>query len=298
MTLFLFEVVLIRKKSSGRVVDEKGRGRRAGKSSSGGRETASREEVVSRRSGKSVVRRKGFDIGDLAEKYFDHLYAYLGLETLGIDRFLARRVIEDVLDLLYHDASSKPALDAVLRKIDRFKQEVLGFVAYRLACELREFNSDVLEFIIYNGGRYIVGEVSNLYRIATRIGREDLIPYLASIWEKFGSAMPVKCPKCGFKSINPDQYCVVCGYVVTEEYIRSELGFDEKFRAFISYASEKDLQDIKNMGVVLVSDNHVLNPRSVDVYRFSSSRVMYRVNLRKSDYLLIDEEINRRRAST
>lgn len=294
-TLFLYEVVLI-KRGSGRGGSTSNKGRKR-KSSSVTEEIKSGVSVSTKKKSKTVARRRGVDISDLTEKYFDHLYTYLGLEMLNIDRSLARKIIEDILDLLYRDASSKPALDAVMKKIDRFRQDVYGYIAYKLASELKEINSSTLEFIVYNGGKYIVSEISNLYNIAIRIGRSDLIPHLASIWDKFGNTMPIKCPRCGFRSITPDQSCEICGYVVTEDYIRKELGFDEKLREFLNYASDKDLYDIKNLGVVLVSNNSVINPRNIGSYRFTGSKVFYQINLRKNDYLLIDEEINRRKAS-
>lgn len=284
------EVVLIKKKESGRAAERKG-----GKGSSSSARAKLDKEVDSSKTAKRV-RKKGFETSDLVDKYFDQLYSYLGLESLNIDQSLARRIIEEVLYLLYKDVSSKPTLEAILKKIDRFKQEIYGLIAYRLATELREFSSDVLDFIVYNGGKYIVGEISSLYRIASRTGRSDLVPVLVSIWEKFGNTTPVKCPRCGFRSVAPDQSCSVCGHVVTEDYIRKELGFEDKLRIFLSYADEKDLRDIIDLGVVLVSDSSILNPRGLDK-RKVSGKLLYQISLRKSDYLLIIEEISKRRSS-
>ncbi len=164
-------------------------------------------------------------------------------------------------------------------------------IAARMLEELKEFTNEQLEFIVYNGGRMIIPEISRLYSILRKRRREDLISYLQYVWEKYGRPAPVKCPRCGFRAIMPDYTCYVCGHVVTESYIRREIGFEEKFKEFLREASVAELRNALEYGFVFVSKDGVKAPRT----RLDPTKIYYQVYLKPSEQAMIREEVSKRK---
>lgn len=195
--------------------------------------------------------------------------------------------------MLYGGASSKPSLDAVLKKINRLKTEIYGFISYKLITEYSKLNDKILEFIVLNGNKYVVSEAPTIYRLLIKHNRVDLVPNLNYLWEKYGKPTPIKCPKCGFNAVGPDQCCTICGYVVSENYIREQIGFNEKFQKYVSEASVAELIDLKNVGFILVSSDGVYHPRFSHKLLFEN-KVFYNITLKARDFMVIDEEISRR----
>jgi len=151
-----------------------------------------------------------------------------------------------------------------------------------------------LEFIIGNGGSYIVSYIDKLYRLVVKHNREDLLQTLQYTWEKYGYPTPVKCPKCGFRAVMPDYSCFICGYVVGEDYVRRELDFPSKFQIFIEQASVAELREVMDLGIVLIGDSGVFNPK----HRYNAGvndKYLYPIYLKGRDIGLILEEIGRRK---
>jgi len=239
-------------------------------------------------------KRKGLDTAKLALSLFSDLRAYLGLDVLKLPGKLEEKIVYEVIDMLYSHVSSKPKLDAVLRKIKRFRDHVNAVIAAKILEEVENPSDEQLEFIVYSGGRAVIPEISKVYSLLKKRGREDLISYLESVWEKYGFPSPVKCPKCGFRAVMPNSSCYVCGYVVTEDYIRKELEFDEKLKAYVEIASVAELKDIADLGYVLVGEEGVFSPRYG--YKLSSKgKLLYPVYLKSRDYIVINEAIASRK---
>lgn len=230
----------------------------------------------------------------LVESFYEELYSYLGLDTLNIPDNLAHKIIYEILDMLYGGLSSKPKLDAVLKKIKRYREKIYGIISYMLLENLKDLSEEQLEFIVYNGGQFLVRDISHLYMLLKKISRNDLITYLEYIWEKYGNPSPIKCPKCGFRAIMPDFTCNICGYVVSEEYIRREIGFDEKFKIYVEQASVAELRDVMDLGYVLVGENGIKSPRYKHKLSFEK-KYYYPIYLKRKDVVLIMEEISRRK---
>ncbi len=167
-------------------------------------------------------------------------------------------------------------------------------IVNKLLEELADFNDEQLEFIVYNGGRAVVPEISRIYELLKKKGREDLISYLEYVWEKYGNPTPVKCPKCGFRAVVPDYSCLICGYVVSEEYIRKVLGFNEKFKEYVENASAAELRDIAQLGYVLVGENGVFSPRYRHKLVFER-KYFYPIYLKAHEYTLIYDELSKRK---
>lgn len=257
-------------------------------------ESSSVEKVAKKTKRRRKARVKGFDIKKLADQVFADLRIYLGLDTLNVPEDLSRKIVFEILDMLYSNISTKPKLDSIIKKIRRYRDKVNMVIAAKMLEELRDFTDEQLEFIVQNGGRLIVSEISNLYRLLKKRGRIDLIEYLKYVWEKYGFPTPISCPKCGFRAITPDYSCQVCGYVVTENYIRRELGFDDKFKMYIKEASVAELKLVVDLGYVLVGEDGVKNPK-LKHKLFFEKKIYYPVYLKAHELVLIQEEISQRK---
>lgn len=245
------------------------------------------------RSSKTRAVSKSIDIDKLTKEVFNDLYGYLGLDALGVDEETAYKIIFEILDMLYSEQSTKPKLDAILKKINRFREQVNMVIASRLLEEVSEPSVEQLEFIVYNGGKAVVPEISRIYSLLKKHGRADLIDYLTYVWERYGYVTPVKCPKCGFRAVSPDFSCSVCGYVVSEDYVRKELGFSDKFRDYVVNASIAELREVLQIGYVLLSSDGVYSPFLRHKLVFDR-KIFYPIYLKSGEYNLIYEEMGRR----
>ncbi|WP_440059859.1 hypothetical protein ACSU1N_01465 [Thermogladius sp. 4427co] len=221
---------------------------------------------------------------------YPYVYEAVGLSQLGLDEDKARKIVLEVLDYVTQGLSSKPDVETVLRRIKRFRPQVNELISAKLL-ELSEKPSiEQLEFIVLNGGRAIIGEISRLYKLARDYGREDLVSFLRYNWEKYGIRSPVQCPRCGFYSVMPDYSCYICGAVVSEKYVREQLGFEEKFSEFLKLSSIAELRLSIERGYVLLGEDGVYNP----LYKPSKPAVLFQIYLKPSETARIIEEINSR----
>ncbi len=249
------------------------------------------EDIPRRRSKRRKRKVKTIDIGSIADKYFVELSEALGLSVLNLGEKLEREIVRAVLDAIITSSSYKPSLDTLIKRIARHRKKLNKLISAIMLDSIQQLTPEQMEFIISYGEEVVVPYVPELYARARQLGREDLIGFLQYIWEKYGRPTPVQCPRCGFRAITPDLSCYVCGYVVTEDYIRERLEFDTKFREYITAASVAELREIMNIGFVLVSDVEIRSPRSkID----PSIRTYYPIYLRPSEYSQILEEIHSR----
>lgn len=226
------------------------------------------------------------DVSKIINKWFNELYSYLGLDTLGLNTEQGYRVVSEILDKLYSESSTTPTLDAIIKKIKRHADQVNSMIALYLLTNKSILNDQQLEFVVINGGRVVVEYVSELYKLIKKKNRDDLVNQLMYLWEKYGYVSPVKCPKCGFRSIMPDYSCIICGYVVSEEYVREELDFDNKFKMYIEQASIAELRDVLNIGFVLLSDTGVYSPRYSHKLSYEK-KIYFPIYLKSTDASLI-----------
>ncbi|MCY0868059.1 MAG: hypothetical protein OWQ48_02360 [Desulfurococcus sp.] len=245
------------------------------------------------KSRKSVSKRPArvFDTSRLVEEVLDQVYATLGLDALDVDREVALRIAREIAELAASGYTSKPSLDALLKKIQRNKAVLNELIASRILELVEKPSLRTLEFVIANGGKAIVRDISRLYKLAREQGRDDLIDALRAVWDKHGVKGLVKCPRCGFNSISPDYSCVVCGYVVSEKYVREELGFNEKFKEYLKTASVAELRTILEARLVLADQKWVYPPRGLSL---RGGEALYPIHLTRSDVDLIVNEINSR----
>jgi len=235
---------------------------------------------------------KTIDIGGIVEKYYNDFYEALGLESLSINEKLGKELIKSVLDMIITSSSYKPSLDVLLKRISRHRREINKLISATLLESLSNFNIEQLEFIINYGEEVTIPYISELYKHALKYGREDLVGYLRYLWDKYGRKSPIQCPKCGFYSIMPDLSCIVCGYIVSEDYIREKLGFSEKFNEYLSNTSVARLREIMDLGFVLVSDIDIKSPKEkIDLV----TRIYFPIYLKPNEISKIIEEIHNRK---
>lgn len=242
---------------------------------------------------KKKRKKQELDINKFAEAIFNEISDYLGLQLLGIDLNLQKEIVLEVINIIITSTSYKPSIETLFKRIKRNRELINMVISGKIleAIPVKKLTDTQLEFIIYNGARFIISYVSELYKEITRRGREDLLSYLKYIWEKYGVPAPIECPRCGFRAVMPDYTCYVCGYVVDDKYLRTRIGFDEKFREYLASASTAELRDVAEIGYVLVGEEGIRSPR----YRVEKRILYYPVYLTKKDLSLIDAEISKRK---
>lgn len=204
----------------------------------------------------------------------------------------AKEIIRDIVEIVASSYSSKPTPEAIVKKIKRNRQVFNEYIVSKLVKELDKFTHKQVEYIVTRGGRAILQDAERLYKIATRENREDLVDIIRSIWNNSGPRSLLDCPKCGFKAITPERYCMICGATITEDYIRRLLGFEDKFNIYLKTASIAELNETLQHGCVLVGEKGVYNPRSRRARL--ENPVLYMINLNRNEISRIVEEINSR----
>lgn len=233
------------------------------------------------------------DIDKLVEELYVPIFTQLSLtDDLGLPLEISRQIVKDIVEMLASEYSSRPTADMILKKARRNLQFLLEYTASKLLELLEKFTPQQLEYIILHGSRALIPEVERLYKSAVQLGRVDLIDQLRHVWNTYGPKGMIECPKCGFNAITPDNSCCVCGHVVTENYIRSSLGFNEKFELYIKSASVAELMEVLKYGYVLVGEKGVYYPRSPRAR--VENAVLYPVHLTASEVSKINEEISTR----
>jgi len=247
---------------------------------------------IPRKKGRRKKKAKTIDLKALAQQYRDGIIEALGIDYLGLKPSLMDEIVRDILDAVITSTSYKPSLDTIVKRINRYRRRLYKIVAAKILEDTSRLSEQQVEFIIAYGEEVAAQYVSELYRAIKSIGREDLVDALRYIWEKYGRPTPVSCPKCGFRAVMPDLSCLVCGYVVTEDYVREAIGFNEKFELFLKNSSVAVLQQVLDLGFVVVSDVDIRSPREkIDTF----IRYYYPVYLKPNELSAILEEISSRK---
>ncbi|WFO76120.1 hypothetical protein J4526_04610 [Desulfurococcaceae archaeon MEX13E-LK6-19] len=227
-------------------------------------------------------------------QYKDHIVEALGLDFLGLDERVIERIVKDLMDAVVTSTSYKPSLDVILKRIERHKKQLYKIIVYNMLenIPVKKMSMQQLEFVINYGEEVLIPYIDELYKVAVANNRDDLVSMLQYIWEKYGRPSPIACPKCGFRSVMPDLSCLVCGYVVKEDYVREKLDFDTKFMEYIKSASVAELREVLDIGFVLLSETCIKSPKE----RIDPSReFFYQIYLKPRDVSLILEEISNRK---
>ncbi|MCS7128961.1 MAG: hypothetical protein RMI83_06825 [Desulfurococcaceae archaeon] len=242
--------------------------------------------------GRGSVRKVNKDIvGELLVQYFDEISEALGLRGLVIDEGFQRELVREVLELIVHSTTSKPSIDVLLRRIKSNRRSINKFISAKILESTDKFTAEQLNFILSYGEEAVIPFISEIYRELIKSGRSELIDALKYVWEKYGRPTLVQCPKCGFRSIMPDYSCTICGYSVTESYVREQLSFSALFEEYVRTASISDLREVLDAGFVIVSESGIYSPRNKAV---SSLKAFYSIYLVGREISLIISEMSSR----
>lgn len=253
-----------------------------------------KEESHSGESKPVVARKKAskaFSIDDLVAKYSKDVLEFLGLSELSISENLKTQISREVIEAVTAGYSTKPDGETILKRIKRNIDLIYELVVHRILETLDNLDEKTLEYAVYRGGRAIITNVSKLYALSRKYGREDLIMILQAVWNKTASKDYIQCPHCGFNGLSSDFSCIVCGRIVSEQYVRSQLDFQSKFKMYVESASVAELRNVLELGYVLANSTGVFSPRSKNII---PGRIYYLIHLKPSDIHLILETISER----
>lgn len=229
----------------------------------------------------------------LAEEVFEHVDGIFGLTTvLELPRELAFKISKEVVELVASAYSSKPSPETLIKRIKRDRKTLFEVVVSKVLELVEKPTPRQLEYIVANGGRALLGEVEKLYKLAVAYKMDSAIEVLKHVWNTYRGKGFVECPRCGFNAVSPERYCIICGYVVSEDYLRAALGFEEKFNAYLKTASIAELNDVLKLGYVLVGEKGVYSPNSQRARL--ENPILYIVYLRKSEISRLLEEASSR----
>jgi len=253
------------------------------------REKTTKKTSTKRKTGRS----KKHDIDKLFEEAYEPMLALLSLtDDLSLPEETSKQIVREIVEMIASEYSSKPSIDAILKKAKRNIRVLYEYVVSKLLETLDKPTPEQLEYIVSHGSKTLIPEIGKLYRLALTYKREDLIEQLRHIWNTHGPKGMVECPKCKFNAITPENSCSVCGHVVTEEYIRRALSFTDKFELYVKTASVAELNEVLRYGYVLVGEKGVYYPRSPRARL--ENNVVYPIYLISSEISKITEEINSR----
>jgi len=228
------------------------RRRRTTTSSTASRTSSSRTRRRSRSTG--VYRVQRVDPEKVLESVLDDVVSQLGLDILGLDRSAYAEMLKPIIEGIVSQYSSRPSKDAILGRLKATAQHVYMYAAAYLLEKLDKLTSDQLEFVVSYSGPVAAKHAARLYREAKRLGREDLIPQLRRLWEMYGNPTPIPCPKCGFRAVTPDLYCMVCGYTLSEREAKEAIDFNVRLRELVEFYSPQEVLETIERGYVIVSD--------------------------------------------
>ena len=215
--------------------------------------TTSTSTSTSRRTRRSTV-----DTESWISRHISELIEKLGLDYLKLSHDEYRAILTKIVDLLRGEASTIN-MDTIVRRFKRNLEAMYKIMASMLLEIKDQLTDEQLEFVINNIGDAVLAYASKLYSEAVKRGRLDLVDRLRNEWDrawitKRQTALPVRCPQCGFSALMPDLTCLVCGNAVDEKILKEKLNFRELLHEFAkSYPREIIEATIKYGYVYLTS---------------------------------------------
>ncbi len=197
----------------------------------------------------------------LIDAVVNEVYERLALSDIGLSADEAREILQPIIEKIAEQYSSRPSKDQIVARIMRSQDKLLELISTYLVETRDELSEEQLEFVVYNGGLSIARYAPKLYRIASRLGREDIIDVLRSRWIEAGLATPYLCPRCGFYALTPSLTCIVCGAEVDEREFKESIGFSKLLEEFADEASLEDIREVVSEGRIAF-DGRGLKPPS------------------------------------
>ncbi|HIP57003.1 MAG TPA: hypothetical protein EYH02_02900 [Ignisphaera aggregans] len=217
----------------------------------------------------------------------------LGLDYLKLSHDEYQAILTKIVDLLRGEASTIN-MDTIVRRFKRNLEAMYKIIASMLLEIRDQLMDEQLEFVVNNIGDAVLAYAPKLYSEAIKRGRLDLVDRLRSEWDRAWvlrrqTALPVRCPKCGFSALMPDLTCLVCGSTIDEKLLKEKLNFRELLREFVkSYPREVVETTIKYGYVYLTSygikpPTEKRDPLDIEVV-LSRDEKEYLINLLKNEH--------------
>ncbi|WP_048061476.1 hypothetical protein [Hyperthermus butylicus] len=222
--------------------------------STSARTSSRRTRSTTRRRSSGVRRGSNIDVNKLLESIVDDAVQQLGLDILGLQREAYKEMLRPIVEGILSQYSSRPSRDTIISRMKATANNVYLFASAYLLERLEKFTPEQLEFIVSYGGPVAAKHVSKLYHEALRLDRRDLVPQIRSIWEMHGAPTPIPCPRCGFRAVTPDLYCMVCGYTLSEREAKEAIDFQERLRELVEFYGEHEVEETIEKGYVIVGE--------------------------------------------
>ncbi len=180
------------------------------------------------------------------------------VERLGIGSFVSASIILDIVESVvanYVESRGKSKIERadvelIVKRLELQREALYKHIASKIMVEEEELDSVKLEFIV-NYAPEIAGKTApTLYRLVKEKGPSHLLENLKRLWETYGSPTLLACPRCGFKALTPDFYCIVCGSTPEEGEVKRNMGFETQLRQAAVKWHEKLIAEAVNAGFV------------------------------------------------
>ncbi len=235
---------------------------------------------------KSRKKRIKVDARSLAEPMIDDVINALGIDYLDLSEKEKKEIAFTIVEELTSSISYRPSKRALLSRISRLKIRLAPLVAEKLLEKRKTLSEEILDYVINYGGPVAAAYVRRLYAKAKEYGRDDLISILRSIWETYGRPLPIKCPYCGFASIQPNFTCFVCGKKVSVSELKEAIDFEALLEMFVDVATLDDIKRIEENQALIYDPRKGLKTR-----KDSPDRVQYIIPLSEKEVKEITEKI-------
>ncbi len=183
---------------------------------------------------------------------------------LGLDRFGARELVEEVLTeialSIAEQYASKPSPDSVAKRMIANREPLYKAVASRLASNPDRLGVEEVEFIVRAAPEIAGRSAPLLYDAIIRLGASHLLEELRRLWELYGNPTSAECPRCGLKALTPDYTCIVCGSQVDEREFKDHVGFHRSLRAWARASPPQIVVEAYRAGYVYYEDGIIKAP--------------------------------------
>ncbi|MGC9071169.1 MAG: hypothetical protein ACP5HK_00510 [Acidilobus sp.] len=165
------------------------------------------------------------DLSPIVNSVTQQVYESFGLDAYGITLDDAKGVISDMVYAIAESRSSKLTDEVALKKVTAAKDNLMKALANVILSRGTRLTREQLEFIVSYAQEAAGKAAPYLYHEAKRLGADDIVDTLRSLWLQYGKPTPVECPRCGFRAVTPDLACLVCGAQLSERELKEHMGF-------------------------------------------------------------------------
>ncbi len=218
-------------------------------------ENSSKKVSKTLRTKKYSSKKFRLDIPSVSKEIAAEVVKRLGLDLMGIKPEDLIDIIENIVEGIVENRSTKPSTESLLKRILAGRDHVKKAVAAKLLEKRGEdLSLEQLEFIISSAPELAGRAAPLLYRLAKKYNADHLIIALQSLWNKYGRRTPIRCPRCGFYAVTPDLTCMICGASLSEEEIKQSIDFINRLKRYLESAPISLIREIYQAGFVVLNN--------------------------------------------